>query len=370
VTSERRNRSRNTDDYADVMEVFETLRTAVPESAEVVRQRDMIIRRCTSLADRIARHYGGRGQDIEDLTQVARLGLIKAVNRFDPAKGSDFVAYAVPTMMGEVRRHFRDTGWSMHVPRRLKDRHGEVITATVEMTQVLGRAPTAGQVGEHLGLSREDIVESMLAAQAYSTHSIDVPICNDASARQMVSDTVGDRDPGFDRMIDLESVRPLIAALSQREQTVLYLRFLASMTQSDIATEIGGPRSTSPRGLAWLLGAQVVGRRIVAALVGVVGRAWRVLVSVFTRFVLVDSAATGHVLLLGVVCVQVDCPRRPSPNSCPPSIAMHLLQWHSRSKAGRRGSTSRPAIRSGVAGAGARRGGSPRDERRVMETCA
>lgn len=231
--------TRDVDEFADVMEMFTGLHAEIPESREVERQRELIFNRCLALADRIARHYGGRGEDIEDLTQVARLGLVKAVNRFDPAKGSHFVAFAIPTMMGEVRRHFRDHGWSMHVPRRLKDRHGDITRATMDLTQTLGRAPTAGQLAEVLGLSREDIVDSMLAAEAYRVHSIDAPVSSGDSAPRMVSDTVGAIDHGFDRICDLETIRPLLAALPEREKTVLYLRFFDSLTQSQIAEQIG-----------------------------------------------------------------------------------------------------------------------------------
>ncbi|MEU0497065.1 SigB/SigF/SigG family RNA polymerase sigma factor [Mycobacterium sp. NPDC006124] len=223
------------DEYADVMAMFHTL----CDAADLGRRREAIFNRCLPLADRIARHYGGRGEDIEDLVQVARLGLVKAVNRFDPTKGSHFVAFAVPTMMGEVRRHFRDHGWSMHVPRRLKDRHGHITRATMELTQTLGRAPTAGQLAEMLDMRREDIVDSLLAAEAYRVHSIDAPISSGDSAPRMVSDTVGEIDFEFDRITDQETVRPLLAALPERERTVLYLRFFESMTQSQIAERIG-----------------------------------------------------------------------------------------------------------------------------------
>ena len=227
------------DEYADVMEMFTALDAAVPESSEVVRQRELIFNRCLGLADRIARHYGGRGEEIEDLTQVARMGLVKAVNRFDPSTGSPFIAFAIPTMMGEVRRHFRDHGWSMHVPRRLKDRHGSMSTAVTELTHSLGRAPTAGELAAHLDISREDVVESLMAAQAYRVQSIDAPISSSDAGPRMISDTVGEVDSKFDHITDLETVKPLLAALPEREQTILYLRFFASMTQSQIAEEIG-----------------------------------------------------------------------------------------------------------------------------------
>ena len=231
--------TRDVDDYADVMDVFATLASGGCGAAETARQRDRIFRLCLPLADRVARHYAGRGEDLEDLTQAARLGLVKAVNGFDADKGAHFVAFAIPTMMGEVRRHFRDHAWSMHVPRRLKDRHGHVSRATMELTHALGRAPTAGQLAEALDLNREDVVESMLAAEAYSVHSIDAPISTGDSAPRMVSDIVGDVDAGFDRITDRETVRPLLAALPERERTVLHLRFIASMTQSQIAAELG-----------------------------------------------------------------------------------------------------------------------------------
>lgn len=230
---------RNRDDYADVPAMFIALQDLRGHSAQAARQRELIISRCLGMADRIARRYGGRGEDIEDLVQVARLGLVKAVDRFDPARGSNFAAFAVPTMMGEVRRHFRDTGWSMHVPRRLKDRHQHITRATTELMKSLGRAPTAGQLAEHLDISREDVVDSLLAADAYRVHSIDTPVSSGDEAPRLVSDTVGDVDPAFDLITDRETVGPLLAALPERQRTVLYLRFFDSMTQSQIAERIG-----------------------------------------------------------------------------------------------------------------------------------
>ena len=228
-----------TDEYDDVAQMFEVLHSVGGDSVAVARHREAIFTRCLGLADRIARHYQGRGEDPEDLVQAARLGLVKAVNGFDPSKGCQFVAFAVPTMMGEVRRHFRDHGWAMHVPRRLKDRHQEVMRATRDLTQSLNRAPTAGELAAHLELAREDIVESLLAAQSYDVHSIDVPMFGDGPAPRMLADTVGEVDTTFDRITDREAVRPLLAALPERERTVLFLRFFESLTQSQIAQRLG-----------------------------------------------------------------------------------------------------------------------------------
>jgi RNA polymerase sigma-B factor len=227
------------DEYADVVDMFHVLKTLPAESHQYARQRERIITRCLHLADHVARHYDRRGENLEDLTQVARLGLMNAVNRFDPDKSSSFLAFAVPTMMGEVRRHFRDHGWSMHVPRRIRDRHGQITRATAHLTQTLGRAPTASELSELLVLDREEVVESLVAAASYNVHSIDAPVAGGDGRPQMLADSIGDVDPAYDHITDMAAVRPLLAALPERERTVLYLRFFASMTQSQIAERIG-----------------------------------------------------------------------------------------------------------------------------------
>jgi RNA polymerase sigma-B factor len=230
---------KHADEYADVVEMFRVLKTLPEDSRQYLRQRERIITRCLQLADHVARHYDRRGENLEDLTQVARLGLMNAVNRFDPEKSPSFLAFAVPTMMGEVRRHFRDHGWSMHVPRRIRDRHGQITRATTQLTQELGRAPTASELSELLDLDREEVVESLVAAASYNVHSIDAPVAGGDGRPQMLADTIGDVDPAFDHITDLAAVRPLLAALPERERTVLYLRFFGSMTQSQIAERIG-----------------------------------------------------------------------------------------------------------------------------------
>jgi RNA polymerase sigma-B factor len=231
--------TKHTDEYADVVAMFHVLKTLPAESHQYASQRECIITRCLPLADHVARHYDRRGENIEDLTQVARLGLINAVNRFDPDKSVSFLAFAVPTMMGEVRRYFRDHGWSMHVPRRLRDRHGQITKATAHLTQTLGRAPTAGELSELLDLDREEVVESLIAAASYNVHSIDAPVASGGGRPQMLADTIGDVDPEYDQITDMAAVRPLLAALPERERTVLYLRFFGSMTQSQIGERIG-----------------------------------------------------------------------------------------------------------------------------------
>ncbi|MET4427742.1 SigB/SigF/SigG family RNA polymerase sigma factor [Mycolicibacterium sp. 624] len=232
-------RTEGIDEFADVADLFVVLRETSVGTLAHARAREAIVARCLGLADRVARHFDRRGEDLEDLVQVARVGLVNAVNRFDPDKGSSFVAFAIPTMMGEVRRHFRDHGWSMHVPRRLKDRHIAVSRATTSLIQDLGRAPTPSELAEYLDVDRDDVVESLVASAAYRTQSIDAPVVSGDGSARHIADTIGTIDAAFGDVTDRESVRPLLAALPEREREILYLRFFASMTQSQIAERIG-----------------------------------------------------------------------------------------------------------------------------------
>jgi len=224
-------------EYADVAEMFCELRNFHEESVHFQRERDRIIQRCLPLADHIARRYGGRGEPHDDLVQAARVGLVNAVKRFDSERGTDFLAFAVPTMMGEVRRHFRDYGWAVKVPRRVKDLQVQLKRSHAQLSQQLGRAPKASEIAEHLGLDRDVVVEATIAGRHYSAVSSDIPAGDDDKSRP-VSETLGGADPGLDRVLNLETVRPLIAALPDRERTVLRLRFFDNLTQTQIAERI------------------------------------------------------------------------------------------------------------------------------------
>lgn len=221
--------------------MFRHLMTVDEQSRQYRRQRDAIIERCLPLADHIARRFSNRGEPLEDLVQVARMGLIQAVNRFDAENGADFLAFAVPTMMGEVRRHFRDHGWFLKVPRRMKELGPQLNRAREELSQRLGRAPTASEIASHLGLDREEVVQAQIASSAYSTLSSDAPgsgAVGEDDGRSVAS-TLGDLDANLDKVIDVETVRPLVAALPERQQTVLMLRFFENMTQTQIAECLG-----------------------------------------------------------------------------------------------------------------------------------
>lgn len=218
--------------------MFRELSGLSEDSPARERQRERIVERCLPLADHIARRFDGRGEPREDLVQVARVGLVNAVNRFDVEAGSDFVSFAVPTIMGEVRRHFRDNSWSVKVPRRLKELHLRLGTATAELSQRLGRAPTASELAEELDMDREEVIEGLVAGSSYNTLSIDSGGGGDEDAPAIV-DTLGDMDDGLDQIDNRETLRPLLAQLPERERTVLLLRFFESMTQTQIAERVG-----------------------------------------------------------------------------------------------------------------------------------
>lgn len=226
-----------TAEYADVLEMFRQLQRTTEDSADYIEQRDAIIERCLPLADHIARRFEGKGEARDDLLQVARIGLINAVKRFDVEMGSDFASFAVPTIMGELRRHFRDNSWSVKVPRRMKELHLQIGTASAEMSQRLGRAPTASELAVELGIDRDEVLDGLMAGSSYKTTSIDGAAGSDE--RPSLAETLGDVDPGLENVEYREALRPLLAELPERERTVLVLRFFESMTQSQIAAKVG-----------------------------------------------------------------------------------------------------------------------------------
>ena len=230
--------SRQRSEYSDVTDMFRHLKSLDEGSVAFRRQREAIVERSLPIADHIARRFSNRGEPLDDLVQVARVGLVNAVNRFDVETGSEFLAFAVPTMMGEVRRHFRDYGWAVKVPRRLKDLQRQLVQAREELSQRLGRAPTAAEIADHLGIDRELVAEGVIAGSSYSTLSTDTQAGPDDQYRP-VGETLGDVDPNLDAVIDLETVRPLIAAMPDRQRTVLMLRFFENLTQTQIAERIG-----------------------------------------------------------------------------------------------------------------------------------
>jgi RNA polymerase sigma-B factor len=200
--------------------------------------RDALVERFLPLARGLARRYQSGGEPLEDLEQVASLALLKAVDRFDPSRPTAFSSFAVPTILGELKRHFRDRGWSVRVPRDLQETAVRVERVTHDMTRDLARAPTPSEIASDLGLTTERVLEAREAASAYRAISLDRPH-DDAEEPEQVSDSIGVEDPGFDLAEDAATVERLMAVLGEREREVLRLRFVEDLTQSEIGRRIG-----------------------------------------------------------------------------------------------------------------------------------
>ncbi|MFC4002027.1 SigB/SigF/SigG family RNA polymerase sigma factor [Prauserella oleivorans] len=223
--------------YEDVAPLFEELATLDRDDPRYAGLREEIITRCLPLAEHIARRFSGRGETRDDLLQVARLGLLNAIDRFDPARGTEFVAFAVPTIMGEVRRHFRDASWAVRVPRRLKELHLALSQTSGRLAQRLGRAPTPSELAAELGLGLEQVQEGLVAGNAYQSVSMDAAHSDDGTLP--LAETVGEDDADLEHVEYHESLQPLLAELPERERRVLILRFYGNMTQTQIAERVG-----------------------------------------------------------------------------------------------------------------------------------
>lgn len=224
-------------EYAHLAPLFDRLAETDPAQPEHSTLREQLVTGHLPLARHIARRFANRGEPQDDLVQVAMLGLVNAVDRFDPSRGSDFLSFAVPTIMGEVRRHFRDTSWAVRVPRRLKELHLAIGTASGVLSQELGRAPTPSELAEHLDLSRDEVFEGLEAMTAYRSASLDDLLAEDSSIP--LAATVGTEDEGLELVEQREALQPLLARLPQRERSIVLLRFYGNMTQTQIAERIG-----------------------------------------------------------------------------------------------------------------------------------
>jgi RNA polymerase sigma-B factor len=200
--------------------------------------REHLVRLHMPLVEHLARRFRNRGEPLDDLVQVATIGLIKSVDRYDPNRGVEFSTYATPTIVGEVKRHFRDKGWAVRVPRRLQELRLQLTTATAALSQDLGRAPTVAELARHLEIGEEDVLEGLESANAYSTLSLDAPD-NADDDRPAVADTLGEIDESLEGVEYRESLKPLLAQLPEREKRILLLRFFGGMTQSQIAEQVG-----------------------------------------------------------------------------------------------------------------------------------
>ncbi|MEU7553632.1 RNA polymerase sigma factor SigF [Streptomyces sp. NPDC044571] len=224
-------------DRSGARALFVELRALPDGSPEKAELRNRLVRMHLPLVEHLARRFRNRGEPLDDLTQVATIGLIKSVDRFDPDRGVEFSTYATPTVVGEIKRHFRDKGWAVRVPRRLQELRLSLTTATAELSQQHGRSPTVHELAERLGISEEEVLEGLESANAYSTLSLDVPDTDDESPA--VADTLGAEDEALEGVEYRESLKPLLEGLPPREKRILLLRFFGNMTQSQIAQEVG-----------------------------------------------------------------------------------------------------------------------------------
>jgi RNA polymerase sigma-B factor len=201
--------------------------------------RAALVERFLPLARQLARRYQRAGEPLDDLIQVASLGLIKAIDRFDPARQTAFSSFAVPTILGELKRHFRDKGWSVRVPRDLQELAVKVDRVGDEIGRELGRAPTPQEIAERVGVSTEQVLEAREAAAAYRAVSLDRPRSDDEEDGDNFADVFGVEDPGFQLAESAATVQRLMRVLSEREREVLRLRFEEDLTQSEIGDRVG-----------------------------------------------------------------------------------------------------------------------------------
>jgi RNA polymerase sigma-B factor len=218
---------------ADTKRLFAELReTGDPKIREALAQLHL------PLVEYLAKRFKDRGEPLDDLIQVGSVGLLKAIDRFDLERGVEFSTYATPTIVGELKRYFRDKGWAIRVPRRLQELSLRMNKVVAQLTQDLGRAPTIAEIAKAAQVSEDEVLEALESGQAYSTTSLDAPGGDDEDAPARL-DRFGEEDMALENLEYFASLAPLIEQLPERERKILYLRFFKGMTQSKIAEQVG-----------------------------------------------------------------------------------------------------------------------------------
>jgi RNA polymerase sigma-B factor len=202
------------------------------------RLRDELVEEHAPLAQFLARRFANRGEPIDDLVQVALVGLLKAVERFDPGRGLQFSTFATPTILGELKRHFRDRGWAVRVPRRVQELHLQLGRIVASLGQEQGRSPTPREVAARAGVSEEEVLEAMEAGSLYRLVSLDGPATRDDEASELVSG-LGEDDPEFEQIERRAELDVMLGVLPDRERRIVELRFFDGLTQSEIAEQVG-----------------------------------------------------------------------------------------------------------------------------------
>jgi RNA polymerase sigma-B factor len=218
--------------------LLRTIAALDPDDPQRTRLRSEVIELAVPLARRLAHRFVGRGESFDDLAQVATIGLIKSIDRFEPERETPFGSYATPTIVGELKRHFRDRGWALRVPRPMQEMHLAVSRALPELTQSLGRAPTVADLAGHLGVGQDQVRAGLQCARAYATESLSSPVRSTGNDVALV-DLLGQDDERLESAADRQALRQLVDTLPQRERRILALRFFGNLTQSEIATKVG-----------------------------------------------------------------------------------------------------------------------------------
>ena len=222
----------------EVREIFISYGAATSEE-ERAGYRKQLVEQYIGLVEFLARRFRNRGEPLEDLTQVGTIGLLKAIERFDLDREVEFSTYATPTIVGELKRHFRDKGWAVRVPRRLQELHLELTKIVGDLGQELGRSPTVSEIAKVAGTTDEAVLEGLEIAQAYNFTSLDAPMENDSGGSTSFADYLGAEDEHLENLEYRASLAPEMAKLPERERRILYLRFFKGMTQSEIADRLG-----------------------------------------------------------------------------------------------------------------------------------
>ncbi|MFF1376095.1 SigB/SigF/SigG family RNA polymerase sigma factor [Streptomyces sp. NPDC058308] len=224
---------------------FEQLKTLEEGSPDHTYTRDTLIEMNLSLVHYVAGRFRNRGNgQLEDIVQVGTVGLIKAIDRFDMDRGFEFVSFAVPCILGEIKRYFRDTSWAVHVPRRLQELRTELAKSQEKLSSVLGREPTVKELAADMGVSEEQALEGIVAANGYAAGSLDAPhdLGDDGDVNKggrSLADVMGDLDPAIEVVEHLHALAPLLAELDERERRIIEMRFGQEMTQADIGHVLG-----------------------------------------------------------------------------------------------------------------------------------
>lgn len=225
-------------DKEEVRSLFKAYQAANNDD-ERLQIREKLVDQFIGLVEFLARRFRNRGEPLDDLVQVGTIGLLKAIDRFDLERGFEFSTYATPTIVGEIKRHFRDKGWAVRVPRRLQELHLELTKVVGYLSHDLGRSPTVAEIAQAANITEEDVLEGLETAQAYNFTSLDAPIDTEDGGSTSFADQLGEDDEHLENLEYRASLAPEMAKLPERDRTILYLRFFKGLTQSEIADRLG-----------------------------------------------------------------------------------------------------------------------------------